>query len=127
MSRILIVDDEPDIRLMLKLALELGGHEVTEASDGREALEKVYENPDAVVLDIRLPDIDGLEVLRLVKSDPTVAAIPVVCISAHSSGDTVRRALALGASAYVGKPFDFNDVRSVVGAAIDASPTTRAS
>lgn len=114
MSRVLVVDDEADIRLTLRLILELAGHEILEAADGAEALVMVQQSPDVVLLDIRLPDIDGLDVLRIMKGDPSVAGIPVVCVSAHSSEDTLRRALALGAVAYLGKPFDFAHLRRVV-------------
>jgi CheY-like chemotaxis protein len=118
MSRVLVVDDEPDIRLTLRLILERAGHTVTEAADGTQALQLVCEMPDVVLLDIRLPDIDGIEVLRLLKSDPAVASIPVVCVSAHSSGETKQKALELGAVAYVNKPFDFDELRETVMRAV---------
>jgi CheY-like chemotaxis protein len=121
MSRVLIVDDEADIRLTLKLILEMAGHQILEAGDGHGALCMVKQEPDVVLLDIRLPDIDGLEVLRILKGEPKVADIPVVCVSAHSSGDTQRRALALGAVAYLSKPFDFERLRDVVAAAAAGS------
>jgi CheY-like chemotaxis protein len=114
MSRVLIVDDEPDIRLTLRVILELAGHDILEAGDGRGALRMLQQAPDVVLLDIRLPDIDGLEVLRIMKDEPDVAGIPVVCVSAHSSDDTLRQALALGAVAYLSKPFDFAHLRDVV-------------
>ena len=120
MSRLLLIDDEPDILLTLHLVFEIAGYDVVDAANGREALEKVQDLPDAVILDIRLPDIDGLEVLAIMKADPRLAQIPVVCVSAHSSEHTVRRALELGAAAYLGKPFDFEQLRTAVDTAIKA-------
>ncbi len=117
MSRILVVDDEPDIRMTLRLVLELAGHEITEAENGRQALDLAPTMPDVIILDIRMPDIDGLEVLALLKGDPAVADIPVVCVSAHSSGEAMQRAVALGAVAYINKPFDFGHLRAVIAAA----------
>lgn len=122
MSRVLVVDDEPDIRLTMRLILERAGHEVREAVDGTEALRLVREMPHVILLDIRLPDIDGLEVLRILKAEPSVASIPVVCVSAHSSGDTQKKAMDLGAVAYVNKPFDFDELRNVVAAAVRDLP-----
>jgi len=124
MSRLLIVDDEPDIRMTLRLILEMAGHEITEAANGREALDMAQTMPDVMILDIRLPDIDGLEVLELLKGDPEACRIPVVCVSAHSSEDTLRHALALGAVAYVAKPFDFSHLRAVVAAAAAGAGAT---
>jgi len=124
-KRLLVVDDEPDILLTMRLLLELAGYAIVEAATGQEALDRVQDMPDAVVLDIRLPDIDGLEVLSIIKADEHLARIPVVCVSAHSSGDTVRRAFALGAAAYVAKPFDFDDLLAVLAKAIDAGPCAR--
>jgi CheY-like chemotaxis protein len=118
MSRILVVDDEPDIRMTLRLILQLAGYAVTEAASGGQAIELARDGPDAILLDIRLPDIDGLDVLRALKGDPALATIPVVCVTAHSSGETRRQALALGATGYVNKPFDIDEVRAVVDAAV---------
>jgi CheY-like chemotaxis protein len=126
MSRVLIVDDEADIRLTLRLILELAGHEIFEAADGRGALCMARQQPDIVLLDIRLPDIDGLEVLRILKNEPEVAGIPVVCVSAHSSEDTLRQALALGAVAYLNKPFDYAHLREVVAAVATSDSRERA-
>jgi two-component system KDP operon response regulator KdpE len=117
MSRVLIVDDEPDIRQMLRLILQLDGHEITEAADGREAIERASDMPDIIILDIRLPDIDGLEVLRLLKGNAALAHIPVICVSAHSSPATQQEARELSAVAYVSKPFDFAHLRAVTAAA----------
>jgi CheY-like chemotaxis protein len=114
MSKILVVDDEPDILMTIRMVLKTGGFEVIEAEDGAQALERAQEMPDAMVLDIRLPDIDGLEVLRRMKADEKLSGIPVLCLSAHSSPSTVQHALALGASGYMSKPFDVPELRAAV-------------
>jgi CheY-like chemotaxis protein len=105
MSTVLIVDDEPDILLTLRMILRSAGHVIIEASDGMTALEQAKQMPDVMLLDIRLPDIDGLEVLRRLKADEELSSIPVLCISAHSSPSTKQLAIDLGAAGYIGKPF----------------------
>ena len=105
MSRILIVDDEPDILLMLRLNLEADGHEVLMAADGEKALERIEaEAPELVVLDVMMPVLDGWGVLeRLQRRDD---APPVVVVSAKVGGDDVAHAIRLGACEYITKPFD---------------------
>jgi len=120
-SRILVVDDEPDVLMAMRIALETVGHEVLEAANGAIALDRARENPDGILLDIRLPDIDGLEVLRRLKADDAVSSIPVVCISAHSSPGTRQSALDLGAAAYVAKPFDIRELRTIVANVISST------
>jgi len=105
MSRILIVDDEPDILLMLRLNLEADGHEVLMAADGEKALERIdAEEPELVVLDVMMPVLDGWGVLeQLQRRDD---APPVVVVSAKTGGDDVAQAIRLGACDYITKPFD---------------------
>jgi two-component system KDP operon response regulator KdpE len=122
MSRILVVDDEPDVLMAIRITLESVGHTVLEAANGATALARARENPDGILLDIRLPDIDGLEVLRRLKADAAVSSIPVVCISAHSSPGTVQAAIDLGAAGYVGKPFDVFELRATVADVMSGPP-----
>jgi len=114
MSTILVVDDEPDVLFTVRIALEVAGYDVIEAADGRGALERAWDHPDAIVLDLRLPDMDGAEVLQALKAEPALAAIPVMCLSAHSDSNTKQRMLALGASAYISKPFEVSVLRDTV-------------
>jgi DNA-binding response OmpR family regulator/anti-sigma regulatory factor (Ser/Thr protein kinase) len=113
-KRILVVEDEPDIAELIRYHLEGDGYQVTIARRGEEALTKAYqEKPDLITLDIRLPDIDGFEVLQRLKSDEETAAIPVVILSIlPDSGDGFR----LGAVDYVTKPIDERRLLSAVGA-----------
>jgi CheY-like chemotaxis protein len=109
--RILVVDDQPDILLMVRLILELEGDEVLEAASGEEGLELLrYNEPDAVLLDIRLPGIDGWTVLRELKRTKRTERLAVVMISAHSAPSASERALAEGARGYLTKPFDSDEL-----------------
>ncbi len=105
MSRILIVDDEPDMRLAVRNVLKLRGYEISEAGDGPSALEMARENrPDLVLLDMRLPGMDGIEVLEgLKKIDATV---PVVMITGYGHIQSAVDVMKLGASEYLQKPFE---------------------
>jgi|GEM_PF-530203 len=105
MSRILIVDDEPDMRLAVRNVLKLRGYEISEAGDGPTALEMAREHrPDLVLLDMRLPGMDGIEVLDgLKKIDDTV---PVVMITGYGHIQSAVDVMKLGASEYLQKPFE---------------------
>jgi DNA-binding response OmpR family regulator len=106
MSRVLVVDDDPDIRLLLRLELAAEGHEIIEAGDGEAALAAVLsQTPDIVLLDMMMPVLDGWEVLRAV--DPTTAP-PIVVVTALTSRDSEHlvNLLELGALDVVTKPFD---------------------
>jgi signal transduction histidine kinase/DNA-binding response OmpR family regulator len=104
---VLVVDDVADARDLVSTILTMGGYEVVEAATGTEALRRLEDEPDIIVLDVHLPDMDGFEVCRLIKSNPRSATTPVVQISAIFSrtGDRVR-GLAGGADAYLTKPFE---------------------
>ncbi len=114
MSKILIVDDEPDILFTVRTVLEVVGHEVLEAEDATQALEAAWDMPDAIVLDLRLPDVDGFYVLAALKAEPALAHIPVMCLSAHSDANTMARAMEAGADAYMSKPFQIAELRAAV-------------
>jgi len=105
-SLVLIADDDADILLLVKAVLERSGHEVVAVSDGAEALAIVRaRKPDLAVLDISMPEVDGLEVLRRLRADPTTSELPVVLLSARAQEADVERGFAIGASAYLKKPF----------------------
>ena len=107
MSRILIVEDEPDMVLGLKDNFEFEGYEVVTASDGPDALMRVTNDaPDVVVLDLNIPRMDGFEVCRAIKSDPSTKHIPVVMMTAaYVRVEDADHGTALGADEYVIKPF----------------------
>ena len=103
---ILVVDDEPDLRLLVRMTLEGNGYEVAEASTAAEAIiQAMSVRPGLILLDIRLPDSEGFEVLRTLKATPELAETPVVMMSAHSSPPTLRKAEVIGSHDYLIKPF----------------------
>ena len=115
MAKVLLVDDEPDILLMLRMSFEDEGHEIVMAADGRMGLERLQEHrPDVVVLDMMMPVVDGWGVLeaKQVEGDTT----PVIVVSAKSDPKDCRRALELGAVEYVVKPFDLDRLLALVTA-----------
>lgn len=106
MSRILVVDDDPDIRLLLRLELSAEGHEIVEAGDGQQALDlHADSSPDLLLLDMMMPVLDGWGVLRAL--DPASAAPVVVITALASEADRhVVELLELGAIDVISKPFD---------------------
>jgi two-component system OmpR family response regulator len=106
MARVLVVDDDPDIRVSIVEALRIGGYDVTGVATGAGTLERCREqSPDLVLLDQMLPDIDGLEICRCLRDDPATAHIPIVFLTARAAEKDRIRGLAAGADDYVVKPF----------------------
>jgi DNA-binding response OmpR family regulator len=105
-GRVLVADDEADIRDLVALALELAGYDVETAIDGVEALSRIRASPpDAVVLDVMMPALGGYEVARALIAEPRTAALPVVMLSAKCQATDVNAGLASGAQVYLVKPF----------------------
>jgi CheY-like chemotaxis protein len=106
--RILIIDDEPDIRRIARLSLSrLGGMEVVDAGNGPEGVQKAEtERPDAILLDVMMPGMDGPATLAALRANPATAAIPVLFLTAKALRGEVERLRALGAAAVLAKPFD---------------------
>ena len=105
--RVVVIDDDADLRALIKLTLEFtAGWEVTVAADGEEGIEAVRSlKPDAVVVDVMMPGIDGYEVCRRLKNDPDTAAIPRVFLTARREVDATQ-VTELGALGVIVKPFD---------------------
>lgn len=104
MAEILIVDDEPDVRFILKLAFQSAGHQIVEAHHGVAALERVKDSrPDLVVTDLMMPVLDGLELIQRLRSDPETAAIPILVLSSQARATSE-------ADAAVAKPFRPHEV-----------------
>ncbi|HET8577852.1 MAG TPA: response regulator [Methylomirabilota bacterium] len=129
-SRVLIVEDEPDIRDLLAFHLEREGFQVSKLRSGADALRQIKASPpDLVLLDIMLPELDGLEVCRRLRREPATAAVPVVMLTAK--GDEIDRVLGLelGADDYIVKPFSPKEVvarvRAVLRRARPASGAAR--
>jgi CheY-like chemotaxis protein len=106
--KVLIIDDEPDIRRIAKLGLvRVGKMDVVEATNGAEGLIKAREEkPDAVLLDVMMPGLDGVSTLAKLREDPATAGIPVVFLTAKAIATEVDRLKSLGASGVLTKPFD---------------------
>ena len=106
-TTVLVVDDDPVIQQLLRLNFEMEGYTVVTAGDGVEGLERARSvDPDAVLLDVMMPRMDGLEVARALKGDPATAGIPIVMLSAKAQAADVEAGRAAGADDYVTKPFD---------------------
>ncbi len=114
--RILVVDDEPPIRKLLRMGLNTQGYEVLEASNGRTALEMLGQNPDLIILDLGLPDVQGLELLRKIRE--LKESIPVVVLSSRGDEAGKVQALDLGADDYVTKPFGMDELLARMRAAL---------
>lgn len=107
MALVLVVDDDPTIQQLVKVNLELDGHEVVTAGDGRDAIEQIREaRPDIVVCDVMMPEIDGVEVCRTIKADAALNGTPVILLTARAQERDRVRGEEAGADAYVTKPFD---------------------
>jgi CheY-like chemotaxis protein len=114
-TRVLVVDDEPQVVWMLQFGLEADGYETVAARDGVAALEAVREHrPNVVLLDVMMPVLDGWSVLETLRSLPERDRPRVVVLSARASRDDRAKAEELGADAFVAKPFNVDDVLGVV-------------
>jgi len=118
---ILVVDDNRSNRELLREILEPAGYKVLEAADGDSGLKLAHsKRPECVLLDIRMPGLDGFEVLDRLKQDPATREIPVFALTATANRvDDVRRALESGAAGYLLKPIDLQDTLTRVQAAIE--------
>lgn len=122
-KQVLVIDDEFAISAALSIRIKAAGHEVTFASDGTTGLQAVVTNrPDVILLDIRLPDIDGYEVCTRLKQNPDVAHIPVIFVSANVQEHAKKAAFEAGGIAFINKPFEAKDVLAAIDAACPTSP-----
>lgn len=115
MARVMVVDDDQVIRGLLEVNLEMEGHDVVTAVDGRDALDKVTAvAPDLLLLDVMMPNLNGWQVAQTLKDDPLTCTIPIVFLSARAMEADVRKGTELGVDAYVTKPFDPIDLMDLV-------------
>jgi DNA-binding response OmpR family regulator len=107
MARVLLIEDQAPLRLVIRVNLELAGLAVVEAADGLAGLELArLGKPDLILLDSVLPGLDGWQVAHELLNDPLTCEIPIVFLSAHADSSTRDRAIRLGALDYITKPFD---------------------
>ncbi len=112
---VLVVDDEPDIRLILQARLEAAGYRVETAGNGLEALNRIRtQPPDLVILDLMLPGMDGFAVCAMLKRDQRFSHIPIVILSARSQVQDKKTGASLGADAYITKPFQPQELLSTI-------------
>lgn len=111
MPKILVAEDERDIRELVGFTLRFAGFEVVLVANGIEAIEKVsHEQPDLIILDVRMPKVTGYEVCRQLKGNPATSAIPIVFLSAKGRDGEIQQGLDLGAMEYIVKPFAPDDL-----------------
>lgn len=117
MSTVLIVDDDPSTRAVIRMILEMDGHEVVEAGHGEKALELIHPDrtPDVVTTDLMMPGLGGVELIRRLRAEPKTAAIPIIALSSDSQALRELRAAGL-VDAVVNKPFDAGTITSCVRA-----------
>jgi two-component system response regulator ResD len=116
---VLIVDDEPMVRTLLRLTLVRAGFHVSEAEDGYDALDKVRKNqPDVVLLDVMMPGMDGFTVCEKLRSEAATAELPIIMLSAKTDLDSINKGLRVGATVYLTKPISPEELTQHVKAAL---------
>jgi DNA-binding response OmpR family regulator len=126
MARVLVVDDEPDVRLLCRVNLVHAGHEVLEAADGNLAIELARrELPDAIVLDLMLPHVDGFDVLAGLRSEAATREIPVCVLTAKAQLEDRIRCWQEGASEFMTKPFSPAALTETLEALVAMDPQER--
>ncbi|NML16496.1 response regulator [Azohydromonas caseinilytica] len=115
MSRVLIVEDNPQNLKLARLVLAKAGFEVLEATDGEQGVRMAREQrPDLVLMDVQMPGLDGLQAIELLRADPATAALKIVVLSALAMKGDRERILCSGCDAYVAKPFDYKELVATV-------------
>jgi CheY-like chemotaxis protein len=114
-GRILIVEDTRDTRALLKAVFEAEGYEVLEAADGIEAVEvALAELPDAIIMDMSLPRIDGNTAVKIIRREPALRSTPVIACTAHNQWEWRGKSIVAGCDAFITKPIDFAQLRAVL-------------
>jgi two-component system, OmpR family, KDP operon response regulator KdpE len=114
--KVLVIDDEPPIRKLLRMGLSAEGYQVIEAPSGKAALEQIPQKPDLIILDLGLPDMQGLDLLRTMRERNE--GVPIVVLSSRADETAKVQALDFGADDYVTKPFGMNELLARIRAAM---------
>jgi len=123
MAKILVAEDEADIRELIVYSLTFSGFEVVTAADGEEAVQKALEEkPDLVMLDIRMPKMSGYEACAKIKNSNELKDVPVVILSAKGQDSEIEAGLRVGAYEYILKPFVIDELVEKVRTIVDGSP-----
>ena len=124
--RVLVIDDDPGVRVLCRIAFRTDGDEVVEAPSGREGLEMLESEPvDAVILDVMLPNIDGFEVLRTIRENERTSDLPVVLLSVRVGIEDQIKGWRAGADDYMTKPFSPSELAVTVGEICRLGPDER--
>ena len=122
-SKVLVIEDEPDILEVIQYNIEREGHKVIACRNGEQGLSRIRtDNPDLVILDLMLPGMDGTEVCRQVKADPVTRGIPIIMVTAKSEESDVVLGLGLGADDYLAKPFSPRELVARINVALRRGP-----
>jgi len=120
--KIVIIEDEPDTAEMYAEMMRISGYEVVKYYGGLSAVAHLADqDPDAVILDLMMPDLSGLEVLNYIKEKPDLSDLPVIIVSAKTMPEDVEKGLRAGAVAYLTKPVSFADLRVAIDDAVSNS------
>jgi CheY-like chemotaxis protein len=112
---VLIIEDEPDTAEMIAEMIRLSGYQAIKSFGGTPAISMIIrQEPDAVILDMMMPDLSGLEVLRIMRLDPRMNHIPVIVVSAKSRPEDIQEGMNAGAVAYLTKPVGYKDLQAAV-------------
>ena len=113
MKRVLVADDKASSRELIRVVLEGSGYAVSEAGDGQEAVQIAHQiEPDAILLDLHMPSLDGFGVLERLRADPRFAALPIVALTASAMQGDREKALAAGFTSYISKPVPLKELRA---------------
>jgi two-component system phosphate regulon response regulator PhoB len=111
LARILVVDDNPDVRLALATILEDAGHDIIEAEDGEQVFDiAIGEKPELILLDVMMPRVSGFDALAALKADTRTSQVPVIMVTAKGRPEDMAMARSLGAVEYITKPWADGDV-----------------
>lgn len=123
--RVLVVEDNGDMREFLARVLSMQGYDFLEAADGEEGLHVARtQNPSLILMDISLPALDGFEATRQLKQDPAMRHIPIIAVTAHARPADEQRALDAGCDGYLSKPYSLRDFLAVVEKNLARSQTS---
>ncbi len=112
---VVVVEDEPETAEMIAEMIRLSGFQAVKSMGGKTALSLIMNSsPAAVILDMMMPDLSGLDVLRLMRRDPRLVHIPVIVVSARSRPEDIKEGLEAGATAYLTKPVTYKDLKATV-------------
>ncbi len=124
--RVLVVEDAPDVRELLRLLFESEGYEVLVAADGLSAVETALkELPDAIIMDMSLPGLDGYNAARIIRREPALAGVPLVACTAHNRWEWRGKAIAAGFDAFMTKPIEPGRLAATLAALLARGPTRR--